>query len=50
MSERRPAAPPAAALLAFGLLLHPTAGFTFLSIGDWGAAAAKRLNPWMGQV
>lgn len=27
-----------------------SAAFQFLSIGDWGDPAAKKLNPWMGQT
>ena len=42
------AARPAVPLLL--ALVHATAAFEFLSIGDWGDPAAKELNPWMGQT
>eukprot|EP01050_Picozoa_sp_SAG11_P002621 SAG11_NODE_134_length_15338_cov_3.876435_28_plen_163_part_00 len=40
------------ATLLVGLVLHHRGGaaFQFLSIGDWGASAAKELNPIMGRT
>ena len=38
-----------AAMAACLATARPADAFTFLSIGDWGGSAAKKLNPYMGQ-
>eukprot|EP01052_Picozoa_sp_SAG31_P036142 SAG31_NODE_4467_length_3208_cov_4.779994_3_plen_90_part_00 len=42
--------PPPLLLLLLVAVASPASGFTFLSVGDWGAAAAKTLNPIMGKT